>query len=77
MSNQRFSYLRRLSALALAACAIAPAVSTAQEVTVVSIQGDKVRLGFEFGREVGIDRHELYERKQAEPARGATPDHAA
>lgn len=33
-------------------------------ITIIEIRGDKVRLGFEAPKEIIIDRHEIYLRKQ-------------
>ena len=40
-------------------------------ITVVDIQGDKARLGFEAPNDVAIHRREIYERIQREGARQA------
>lgn len=37
-------------------------------VRIVGVSGDRVRLAFEFPREVGVNRRELVERKAAEAA---------
>ena len=39
-------------------------------VQVVAVSGDKVRLGFDFPRDVAINREEVAERKNAEPGDG-------
>lgn len=44
-------------------------------IRVVDIQGDKVRLSFDFPRELSINRRELAERKakQDQPSQGPRP----
>jgi carbon storage regulator CsrA len=40
------------------------------KVTVLDIQGAKVRLGFEVDADVPVHRHEVWERIQTEAAKG-------
>jgi carbon storage regulator len=49
------------------------------EVQVLSVAGEKVRLGITAPRDVGIFRNEVYERIEGEAARknGAAPDEEA
>jgi carbon storage regulator len=44
------------------------------EVQVLSVAGEKVRLGITAPREVGIFRHEVYERIEAQEASPVTED---
>jgi carbon storage regulator len=44
------------------------------EVQVLSVAGEKVRLGITAPREVGIFRHEVYERIEAQEPSPATED---
>ena len=44
------------------------------KVTVLEINGSKVRLGFEVDSDVPVHRFEVWERIQAGPRRASSPD---
>jgi carbon storage regulator len=44
------------------------------KVTVLEIEGSRVRLGFEADKDVPVHRFEVWERIQAGPRRGVAPE---
>ncbi|MEX2137825.1 MAG: carbon storage regulator [Pirellulales bacterium] len=47
------------------------------KVTVLEIEGSRVRLGFEADKDVPVHRFEVWERVHAGPKRGISPDGTA